>query len=126
MASVIYADKCPQCGGVCIVNSYYRKGQMSAFCERCGWSYYKDGDCEEETQGYGVAHVTYKGGITDIFGIHKPPNENEKVDFLKMLQTDDVDADKSYLTIWDEEKQQIISVFGSLPPAYDESVIEKE
>ena len=43
-----------------------------------------------------------------------------------MLQTDDVDADKSYLTIWDEEKQQIISVFGSLPPAYDESVIEKE
>ena len=77
MASVIYADKCPQCGGICIVNSYYRKGQMSAFCERCGWSYYKDGDCEEEKQGYGVSHVTYKGGIADIFGIHKPPNENE-------------------------------------------------
>ena len=43
-----------------------------------------------------------------------------------MLQTDDVDADKSYLTIWDEKNQKIISFFGSLPPSYDESDFNKE
>ena len=43
-----------------------------------------------------------------------------------MLQTDDVDADKSYLTLWDEKNQKIISVFGSLPPSYDESDFDKE
>ncbi len=125
MASVIYADKCPQCDGVCIVDSYYRRGHMTACCERCGWSYYKDGNFEKETQGYGVAHVTYKSGIAEIFGMHKPPNENEKINFIKMLQADDVDADKSYLTLWDEKSQKIIAVFGSLPPSYDKSIVDK-
>ena len=124
MASVIYADKCHQCGGVCIVDSYYRREHMTAFCERCGWSYYKDGDFEKETQGYGVAQVTYKSGIARIFGIHKHPNE--QLNFIKMLQEDDVDTDKSYLTLWDEKNQKIISVFGSLPPSYDESDFSKE
>ena len=126
MASVIYEDKCPQCGGVCTVNSYYRKGQMSAFCERCGWKYYKDGDFENETQGYGIACVTYNDGISEIIAIPKPPNENEKFNFINRLQEDDVDADKSYLTLWDEKNQKIISAFGSLPPSYDESDFDKE
>ena len=43
-----------------------------------------------------------------------------------MLQADDVDADKSYLTLWDEKCQKIIAVFGSLPSSYDETVIDEE
>ena len=50
----------------------------------------------------------------------------EKASKVDRLQEDDVDTDKSYLTLWDEKNQKIISAFGSLPPSYDESDFDKE
>ena len=47
-------------------------------------------------------------------------NDNQEIKLIY------VDADKSYLTLWDEKNQKIISVFGSLPPSYDESNFDKE
>ena len=81
---------------------------------------------EELILGGFFNHETYNDGISEIIAISKPPNENEKFNFINRLQEDDVDTDKSYLTLWDEKNQKIISAFGSLPPSYDESDFDKE
>ena len=41
--------------------------------------------------------------------------------YLAMLDHEYVDKDKSYLTLWNEERQNVIAIFGSRPPDFEYS-----
>ena len=46
--------------------------------------------------------------------------EEMKKDYLKTLESPDVDEEKSYLICWDAEEKKIVVVFGDDPGTYQE------
>lgn len=36
MGSTISNEKCSQCGGIYVIDYYYRTGEEYQFCQRCG------------------------------------------------------------------------------------------
>ena len=53
------------------------------------------------------------------------PLTNEAADEIrKSFNTELVDIGKSYLTKWDEEKKDVVALFGEVPHTYDEMIAE--
>ena len=50
----------------------------------------------------------------------KPIDEEIKKEYLEALEGEGVIKDKCYLSSWDEEKKEIVAIFGTLPKSYDE------
>lgn len=141
MGVAIYTEKCPQCGGELLVNEHTTLRDISAECLRCGMKYvdlrypedYYDGLIVEgtyeevnyedywEEKGYGVVCITYEDGYSDFFRIEEPPDVKMITSYLAMLDHEYVDKDKSYLTLWNEESQNVIAIFGSRPPDFEYS-----
>ena len=47
-------------------------------------------------------------------------------DIKKSFDDENIDVGECYLTKWDEEKQDVISVFGSVPPLFGDELADKE
>lgn len=142
MGVAIYTEKCPQCGGELLVHKHTTLHDISAECLRCGMNYvdlqfpqeyydemtvegaYEEVNYEDywKEKGYGVVCIALKDGGKIYKGI-KFPYEEKKINvYLALLETDEVNADKSYLTLWDEKNQKVISIFGSMPPDFTQTI----
>ncbi|MBQ7898409.1 MAG: hypothetical protein IJ307_00985 [Bacteroidales bacterium] len=140
MGSVIDYVRCPQCGGTYFRDYKYRTSEEYCSCVRCGktdrWFIKRDdagNAClddagkpqyvEESHTGYGVAYITGNKGVGRILHFIEPVNEQTKDAFFETLSTvPDIDKAKCYLTSWDDEKGEVIALFGSIPPLFEEEM----
>lgn len=70
--------------------------------------------------GYGSMILALKNGISSLSSLQEPWSEGAQHEFLQALQDPNVDAARSYMTRWDEESKQVVSVYGAMPPLYKE------
>lgn len=141
MGSVQDYEKCPQCGGVCYTDFETQTAEYYASCNRCGYSYSytlkrcirkrvvfnRDGTPvykERESFGYGTAHEAVKNGFTRRYSFHKPYIKRYKRAFNKFLSSKYADTKESKLIIWDIKTNTLKSLYGDMPPSFDEVVAE--
>lgn len=137
MGSVINYIKCSQCGGIMFEDYYYNTDEIYRSCQRCG-KYFsaelrKDEDgkyiCDNEgkyiydiidNKGYGAIRIFGKvGGVVHHMS---SPISQETIDmFYQDLEDDAIDKSKCYLTKWNDEKQDVESIYGEIPELYDEN-----
>ena len=138
MSGVTDHEKCPQCGGVYVVDFNCRTFEESKFCQRCGKAeeYYvliddnrnpildEDGKWQyisEENDGYGSICLTLKEGYFKYHPLEESFDLEElKAAYLEALENPDVDAERSYFAYWDTEKKEIVVLFGEDPGLYRE------
>lgn len=127
MAETIYTKKCPQCGGWYRVEENTNSG-VFASCNRCGkvddisFSRNEQNACERKEvheKGYGCIYIAKHNGCYEEY-LATPVTQQMKDDFMAALNAPDVDKDKSYFTIWDEEKQDVVAFYGKIPPVFVE------
>ena len=141
MSSGISHEKCPQYGGVYVCQTDRGKFlEEYTRCIRCGKStelYVKTDDAgnpvldsegnvvwiRNSKDGYGCAAIANEC-VTVIYESEKPVDENMKKEYLKALEEEGVIKEKCYLSSWDDEKKELIAVFGTLPMSYDEMEAE--
>lgn len=147
MSSVTDYEKCPQCGGIYVVDFNCRTYEEYKFCHRCGkteeYSMIRDANDKpvldekglpkyesKENDGYGSIRIAGKKGISTCYSFSEPFDLEElKNDYLRTLESSDVDEEKSYLIYWDAEEKKIVVVFGDDPGTYrdfEKSIDENE
>ena len=148
MSSVQDYEKCPQCGGVYVVEFNCRTYEEYKFCNRCGKKNKfviardKDGKAimededkkipkysTENNDGYGCFAIAGKKGVTAVYHFDNPVDvEQIKSEHLKILKESakEIDEEGCYMTYWDDEKKEIVALFGKLPQSYDEIFEEDE
>lgn len=128
MAETIYTKKCPQCGGWYRVEENTSTGEFFAACDRCGKlddvTFVKGEDGvhairEVHEKGYGCISLERRNNSNTEYLI-APVTEEMKEAFMAALEDPDVDKEKSYFTIWDEEKQDVVAFYGKIPPVFVE------
>lgn len=139
MSSVQDYIPCPQCGGVYVRDLNCRSQEEYCWCNRCGKIEFsgvedviRDGKSRLESvnrseKGYGVACFRTREGIGTIQPINEPVTAQTKAAYLEVIsQHPEIDSASSYLTSWDEEKGDVVAIFGNLPPLYDEEMEASE
>lgn len=137
MSSSICHEKCEQCGGFLIVESDSSTFEMFRYCNRCGYRFEyslkrdengkiicdeNDNVCYETTESFGYGSVAFgqKDGPTVIYNLEQPFTDEIKEQFLKDIQAEGIATDKCYLMAWDNEKKELVAVYGKMPPDYQE------
>lgn len=143
MSSVQDTIKCPQCGGCYTTDFDCRTFEEFKFCHRCGKkelielvrdengnavydAEHKPKYTESSHFGYGCLCLAGKKGGSTLYSMTKPLTDEEAADIQRSFNTELVDVGKSYLTKWDEEKKDVIALFGEVPHTYDEKMAEHE
>ena len=141
MSSVQDTVKCPQCGGCYTTDFDCRTFEEFKFCHRCGkkelvilvrdenGNALYDADnkpqyTEESYFGYGCLCLAGKKGGSTLYSLTNPLTDEELANIQGSFNRDVVDIDKSYLTKWDADKNDVVSVFGEVPKLYDEMMAE--
>ena len=141
MSSVQKEEKCPQCGGCYFEEFDCRTFEEFKFCHRCGkkelvtlvrdenGNTVYDADnkpqyTEESHFGYGCLCLAGKKGGTTLYSLTNPLTDEELANIQGSFNRDVVDIDKSYLTKWDADENDVVSVFGEVPKLYDEMMAE--
>ena len=141
MSSVQDTVKCPQCGGCYTTDFDCRTFEEFKFCHRCGkkelvilvrdenGNAVYDADnkpqyTEESLFGYGCLCLAGKKGGSTLYSLTNPLTDEELTNIQESFNRDVVDIDKSYLTKWDADKNDVVSVFGEVPKLYDEMMDE--
>ncbi len=136
MSSVQDVTKCPNCGGMYVSDFDCRTFESYYFCNRCGRTEEhkivrdndgkavldEDGLVKYEHSvggGYGCARFSFDK-IAQLFPIVRHLDKEIKNDYLKTIEDPQIKKDECYLTAWNEERNEIIAVFGKLPQSYDE------
>lgn len=127
MASIIHTKTCPQCGGWYLVEEN-TNGEFFAACNRCGKvdelsisvneqnAYVRK---EVHEKGYGCIGLERRNGSVTEY-LTAPATEQMKEAFIAALDDPDVDREKSYFTVWDEDKQDVVAFYGEIPPVFIE------
>ena len=143
MSSVQDTVKCPQCGGCYTEDFDCRTFEEFKFCHRCGKkelvtlvrdengnavydSENKPQYKEESHFGYGCLCLAGKKGGSTLYSLSKPLTDDELANIQDSFNQEVVDIGKSYLTKWDDEKKDIVAVFGEVPKLYDETTNDDE
>lgn len=147
MSSVQDYEKCPQCGGVYVVEFNCRTYEEYKFCHRCGkteeYSIIRNDDGEpvldekgapeyitKDNMGYGCIFLSGKKGVSTSYSFNEPYDlEEMKESYLKSLENPDIDAETSYFVYWDTDKKEIVVLFGYDPGTYrdfEKSIDENE
>ena len=146
MGSVQDMIECPQCGGIYHTDYYYRTGEEYRYCFRCGrteqWTLVRDKErkpiLDKEgkftmdyklQEDFGSARIELKNGVGQLHTFSEAVNQNIKDAYLKAIENPDVNKEHCYLSSWDQEKKEVVMIFGSMPETYDEfmsSISEKE
>ena len=141
MSSVQKEEKCPQCGGCYTEDFDCRTLEEFKFCHRCGkkelitlvrdenGNAVYDADnkpqyTEESHFGYGCLCLAGKNGGSTLYSLTNPLTDEELANIQGSFNQDVVDIGKSYLTKWDADKNDVVSVFGEVPKLYDEMMAE--
>ena len=74
--------------------------------------------------GYGCLKLAGKKGGATLYSMTEPLTDEAADEIRKSFNTELVDVGKSYLTKWDEEKNDVVSLFGEVPHTYDEMLAE--
>ena len=137
MSSVQDTIKCPQCGGCYTTDFDCRTLEEFKFCERCGkkelvelvrdenGEAVLDAECkptyrESSNFGYGCLRLAGKKGGATLYSMTEPLTEQAAEEIQNSFNTELVDVGKSYLTKWDDEKKDVVALFGEVPQTYDE------
>ncbi len=143
MSSVQDTIQCPQCGGCYTTDFDCRTFEEFKFCHRCGKREEikmvrdeKGAPILDENNnpkyiegshfGYGCLKLAGKQGVSALYSLSGPLTEESFNSIKESFDNEDIDIGESYLTRWDEEKNDVIAVFGSLPPRYDEIPEDEE
>ena len=141
MSSVQDTIKCPQCGGCYTTDFDCRTLEEFKFCERCGKKELvelvrdENGEAvldaegkptyrESSHFGYGRLRLAGKKGGATLYSMTEPLTEQAAEEIQNSFNTELVDVGKSYLTKWDDEKKDVVVLFGEVPHTYDEMVAE--
>lgn len=141
MSSVQDTVKCPQCGGCYTTDFDCRTFEEFKFCHRCGkkelvilvrdekGNAVYDADnkpqyTEESHFGYGCLCLAGKKGGSTLYSLTNPLTDEELTNIQGSFNRDVVDIGKSYLTKWDADKNDVVSVFGEVPKLYDVMMAE--
>ena len=141
MSSVQDTVKCPQCGGCYTTDFDCITFEEFKFCHRCGkkelvilvrdenGNALYDADnkpqfTEESHFGYGCLCLAGKKGGSTLCSLTNPLTDEELANIQGSFNQDVVDIGKSYLTKWDADKNDVVSVFGEVPKLYDEMMAE--
>ena len=137
MSSVQDTIKCPQCGGCYTTDFDCRTFEEFKFCERCGKKELvelvrdENGEAvldaegkptyrESSHFGYGCLRLAGKKGGATLYSMTEPLTEQAAEEIQNSFNTELVDVGKSYLTKWDDEKKDVVALFGEVPQTYDE------
>ena len=141
MSSAIDYIKCEHCGGINITEFDCHTFEEYAFCKRCGMVDNKviardeNGNAitdkssqiqykTETLEGFGCIGLYSKTGFGLLSPLEKPFEESEKEYFLGELNNPDIEPEKCYFTRWDSDTNQVVSVYGEIPPLYDDEMKE--
>lgn len=139
MGSVMDYVDCPQCGGqdTMFRDYYYKSGEEYWMCKRCG----KHGKVEivrddngnvifdeqgkvsyneEDLKGYGCAKIATVGHGATLSCFSNPITEEDKKEFLKILEEKEIDKEHSYLSSWNDETESVEMLYGKDPNLYSE------
>jgi len=121
MSSTGEETECPQCGyGNALYEMETKSLQESLFCDRCGYSWMSrpkgaSGLREtSETRGYGVLCLTYDDRPPALDVFRRKPSESEIQEMKRRFSDPSVDLWKSYLTLWEEDRERLVLVLGRL------------
>lgn len=143
MSSVQNTVKCPQCGGCYTEDFDCRTFEEFKFCERCGKKEIVELIRDEKGEavydadnkptyrqhsvfGYGCLKLAGKNGGATLYSMTEPLTAEAEANIQSSFNTELVDIGKSYLTKWDDEKKDVVSVFGEIPPTFDYLYSEDE
>lgn len=143
MSSVQEHEKCPQCGGIYVIDFDCGTLEEYRYCNRCGksesytieWDEKGKAALDEDGNvkykhtisfGFGCLAIKSRKGVIAISNLRTPLNDEIKRDYMKSIEDPDVDADGCYLTSWNPDTQEIFAVFGTLPLSYDESMYDED
>ena len=141
MSSVQDTVKCPQCGGCYTTDFDCRTLEEFKFCERCGKKVLHELVRDENGEvvldaegkpsykesshfGYGCLKLAGKKGGATLYSMTEPLTDEVAKEIRNSFNTDLVDVGKSYLTKWDDERKDVVAVFGEVPKLYDETIAE--
>lgn len=143
MSSVQDFEKCPQCGGIYVKDFECGSFEEYRYCNRCGkresftgvWDEQGNAVLDEdgklqfnhsESFGWGCFAIAGRNGVTAICNLTVPVDDMIRKDYLEAMKEPEVDSSKSYLTSWDNQKQEITAVFGTLPSSYDDFLCDED
>ena len=125
--------KCPRCNrNAFYMCDYYGVLEYSIDCWFCGYYYSTDAvvDPKSPTHGYkhdvlghivrkevmrggfGICYLVAKDGTSKVFRFSKPISVRLINRFHKKYIYDEIDQEKSYMTLWDEQRNGLFTVFG--------------
>ena len=129
-------EECPKCKRLQVSQTIVDTGEKLISCLGCGRLFdteligYEKGQpkysiLENSGGGFFRILVTKDNGDSGCF--HKGyfddyPSEQNIQDFLEKLELENVDKESSYMTAWDEENEELISIYGKLPLTYKEII----
>lgn len=143
MSSVQEHEKCPQCGGIYVIDFDCGTMEEYRYCNRCGkresytvvWDEKGKAVLDEDGKinykystsfGFGCLAIKSRKGVKTIYNLLTPVNDEIIQDYMKAIEDPEVDAEECYLTSWNPDTQEITAVFGILPLSYDESMSDTE
>ena len=132
MGSVQSEMECPQCGGSMFTDYYYKTDEEYRFCNHCGkyesWEIVRDADGKAvrkkngkvkfkhiNRKGYGCAHIAFTDGVSQNSSFSSPIRKKDKDEFLRILNSEGVDKEKSFLLKWDEKTKTVVPIYGQIP-----------
>ena len=132
MGSVISEMKCPQCGGAMTIDYYYKTDEEYRFCSSCGktenWTVIRDANGKAvlkkngkakykhiNRKGYGCVHIVFTDGISQNSCLSSPIRKKDRDKFLRILESEEVDKERSSLLKWDEKIKAVVPIYGQIP-----------
>jgi len=138
MASSIDYLKCEQCGGIAYNELNCRTLEEWQRCHRCGCGFDYEAKRNKKgkvilnrkkrpkyrfkkLKGYGVVYFCFKDGNGVYYHLNKALSKKNRKSFFLDLETNaEIDKQKSYSTIWDKKRKQIVSLYGDIPPSFED------
>ena len=138
MASSIDYMECKQCGGIVYNELNCNTLEEWQRCERCGCGFNYEAKRDKKGKlilnkkkrpkyrfkrwnGYGVIHFCFKNGNGVSYHLHKALSKRTKKSFFLELENNvEIDKEKSYLMSWDKKQKKIVSVYGKIPPTFED------
>lgn len=132
MGSVQSEMECPQCGGVLFSDYYYITDEEYLMCLSCGkkeiWTLVRDAQNQVvikkngyakykhiHHKGYGCVCINFITGESQLTSLSRPLRKKDKDEFFRIMNSEKINKEKSYLTRWDEKSKTLVAVYGQFP-----------
>ena len=136
MGSVIDYVKCNKCGRESYEDYYYKTGEEYKTCVACGKSkrhFMKRENGEvifdennvpvwvhEQNEGFGTCYLEDSNGIGSLSILKSAITQENIKEFFELLKQEGINKEKCRLTSWDDEKKELVSLYGEIPEEFPE------